>query len=161
VALLSTVLLSAAGTAHAQQQQALVLVQNPEGLGVNTEVPPRTTGVTGGFDIIGTLEFAIASAAMWICSSPWAPTWVSLQFESSPAKAPAVSDSRYSRVEAYGVSNVRLGLRRGDRRWDIALWVRNMFDQDYFQQSALRSTGWIAAAPGDPRTLGVTLRGQY
>lgn len=34
VALLSTVLLSAAGTAHAQQQQALVLVQNLEGLGV-------------------------------------------------------------------------------------------------------------------------------
>jgi hypothetical protein len=75
-------------------------------------VPPRTTGVRGGFDMIGTLELAIA-----------------LQPEA--------------------------------RALFVLSGVANMFDEDYFQQSASRSTGWIAAAPGDPRTLGVTLRGQY
>ncbi len=73
----------------------------------------------------------------------------------------AVSDSRYSVVEAYGLANLRLGLRRGDGRWDFALWMRNMLDEDYFQQSSLRSTGWIAAIPGDPRTIGLTFRGRY
>jgi hypothetical protein len=47
VALLSTVLLSAAGTAHTQQQQASVLVQNPEGLGVKqlVEVAAVCSGI--------------------------------------------------------------------------------------------------------------------
>ena len=70
----------------------------------------------------------------------------------------AVSDSRYSRVPAYGLLNLRLGLRRPDRRWDIALWLRNALDKHYFQALNPGAMGLITGIPGDPRTIGATLR---
>jgi iron complex outermembrane recepter protein len=50
-------------------------------------------------------------------------------------------------------------------RWQIALWVRNVLDKEYF--AALSSlagvfgSGYVAGITGDPRTYGVTLRLQF
>ena len=73
----------------------------------------------------------------------------------------AVIDSRYSVVEGDGLTNLLLGLRRGDGRWDFALLMRNMLDVDFFQQRAVRSTGWIAAVPSDHRSMGLAFRDRY
>lgn len=70
----------------------------------------------------------------------------------------AVSDSRYSLVPGYGLANLRVGLRRPDQRWDVSLWVRNLFDKDYFQTLSPANTGLVTGLIGDPRTFGATLR---
>ena len=70
----------------------------------------------------------------------------------------AVSDSRFSRVPAYGLLNLRIGVRDKMRRWDIAFWARNLLDKDYFQALSAAATGVITGTLGDPRTVGATLR---
>ena len=70
----------------------------------------------------------------------------------------AVGDSRFSRVPAYGLINLRVGLRAEDQRWDLSLWARNLLDKNYFQTLSPANTGLVTGIVGDPRTLGVTLR---
>nr|WP_319234390.1 TonB-dependent receptor [Sphingomonas sp.] len=69
----------------------------------------------------------------------------------------AVSNSRYSKVDGYGIANLRVGIRREDQRWDLALWLRNLFDKNYFQTLTPSNTGLVTGLVGDPRTFGVTL----
>ncbi|WP_313027075.1 TonB-dependent receptor [Pseudomonas lopnurensis] len=67
-----------------------------------------------------------------------------------------------SYLPSYELTNLRLGLRRGDRRWEGELWVRNLFDQHYIGSvQALLADGDYAVLPGDARAMGVTLRGRY
>ncbi|HWW66183.1 MAG TPA: TonB-dependent receptor [Sphingomonadaceae bacterium] len=70
----------------------------------------------------------------------------------------AVSDSRYSLIPAYGLANLRVGMRTQDRRWDLSVWSRNLFDKDYFLTLMPGNTGLVTALVGEPRTVGVTLR---
>ena len=70
----------------------------------------------------------------------------------------AVSDSRYSLIPAYGLANLRVGVRTQDRRWDLSVWSRNLFDKDYFLTLMPGNTGLVTALVGEPRTVGVTLR---
>jgi iron complex outermembrane receptor protein len=72
------------------------------------------------------------------------------------------SRSLYTDVNGYSVHNIRLGIRT-DQGIDFSLWLRNAFDQDYFEQLLVTpgSTGLIAGLPADPRTFGATLRYQF
>lgn len=60
--------------------------------------------------------------------------------------------------EPYGVVNGRLAFMTHDRKYEIALWVKNILDEDYFtagfDQEAL---GWDVLSVGDPRTIEATL----
>ena len=69
------------------------------------------------------------------------------------------SRSIYLDVDGYALHNFRAGFRADDGL-NVFLWVRNAFDQNYFEQLAVTpgSTGLIAGQPGDPRTWGLTLR---
>jgi iron complex outermembrane receptor protein len=62
-------------------------------------------------------------------------------------------------VNGYSLHNFRLGFRAFDG-FNIYAWVRNAFDQDYFEQLAVTpgSTGLVAGQPGDPRTWGGTVK---
>ncbi len=73
------------------------------------------------------------------------------KFSSNP------SPSAYTWIDAYSLSNVRLGWRRADL--NIYGWVRNVFDKQYFELLSTQSgsTGLIVGQPGDPRTYGLTL----
>ncbi|WP_164093887.1 TonB-dependent receptor, partial [Stenotrophomonas maltophilia] len=64
------------------------------------------------------------------------------------------SPSAYTWIDAYSLSNVRLGWRRADL--NIYGWVRNVFDKQYFELLSTQSgsTGLIVGQPGDPRTYG-------
>lgn len=67
------------------------------------------------------------------------------------------SPSAYTNIEGYHLSNFRLGFRTEDGL-NLFAWVRNAFDEDYFEQLLVGpgNTGLIAGLPGDPRTWGAT-----
>lgn len=66
-------------------------------------------------------------------------------------------------VPGYGVANMRIGVDWVERGIDMSLWVRNLFDKEYF--TYLGTTQFNSAAVtgglGDPRTVGATLRLQF
>lgn len=72
------------------------------------------------------------------------------------------SESRYTTIEGYSLHNFRLGFKASDR-WNAFAWLRNAFDEDYFEVLALQSgnTGVIVGQPADPRTYGVTLSASF
>jgi iron complex outermembrane receptor protein len=64
-----------------------------------------------------------------------------------------------SYVSAYSLTNARLGLSSRGSRWDVSLWVRNVFDSQYLMAVyPIYGVGDYGAVPGDPRTYGATLR---
>jgi iron complex outermembrane receptor protein len=67
--------------------------------------------------------------------------------------------SRYLVVPGYGLVNARVGFRAA-RGWTVTLWSRNLLNKDYYEllTAAPGSTGLYVGQPGDPRTVGVTLR---
>jgi iron complex outermembrane receptor protein len=67
------------------------------------------------------------------------------------------SRSIYTDIEGYALANFRLGFRT--EKFNIFGWVRNAFDQEYFDLLATTpgNTGLIAGNPGDPRTYGATV----
>ena len=73
------------------------------------------------------------------------------KFSSNPSR------SAYTDIEGYSISNVRAGFKTRDG--NVFAWVRNAFDQNYFEVLATQSgsTGLIVGQPGDPRTYGITL----
>jgi iron complex outermembrane recepter protein len=74
------------------------------------------------------------------------------RFSSNP------SPSAYTFVDGYSLHNFRLGYK-ADGSWNIFAWVRNAFDEEYFDLLATQSgsTGLVVGQPGDPRTYGVTI----
>jgi len=68
------------------------------------------------------------------------------------------SPSAYTNIDGYSLSNFRAGFRTDDGL-NIFAWVRNAFDENYFEQLfvAPGNTGLIAGLPGDPRTWGATV----
>jgi len=69
------------------------------------------------------------------------------------------SPSDYTWIDGYSLSNFRVGFRT-DNGFDIFGWVRNAFDQNYFEQLMVGpgNTGLIVGLPGDPRTWGATVK---
>jgi iron complex outermembrane receptor protein len=67
--------------------------------------------------------------------------------------------SKYLVVDGYALVNARVGFRWSDG-WAVSLWARNLFDKDYFEllTAAPGNSGLYVGLPGDPRTIGVTLR---
>jgi iron complex outermembrane receptor protein len=74
------------------------------------------------------------------------------KFSSNPSR------SLYTDVGGYALSNFRVGYRQPGS-WNAWVWLRNAFDEDYYEVLATQSgsTGLIIGQPGDPRTYGVTV----
>ncbi|MBA1205351.1 TonB-dependent receptor [Pseudomonas capeferrum] len=63
-----------------------------------------------------------------------------------------------SAVPAYGLADVRLGIRQARAGMEFVGWVRNLFDAHYLTAvSAQLGAGDYAVLPGEPRTAGVTV----
>ncbi len=63
---------------------------------------------------------------------------------------------------SYGLTNLRLGLRRSNRRWEAELWARNLFDEHYITAVyAKLGAGDYGVLTGDPRSVGMTLRTRW
>jgi iron complex outermembrane receptor protein len=72
----------------------------------------------------------------------------------------------YSRINAFGLANIRVGATLRDGRYDLSGWINNVFDKRYFQN--LSTTAIVGASPfayagqlGTPRTIGATLRALF
>ena len=74
------------------------------------------------------------------------------KFSSNPSR------SRYTDVNGYALSNIRLGFK-AENSWNVFAWLRNAFDKDYYEVLATQSgsTGLVVGQPGDPRTYGLTV----
>ena len=67
----------------------------------------------------------------------------------------------FSRVPGYALFGAHAGLRQSEGKWDVSVWVRNLFDKDYYNTISVNSTYGVAlAALGEPRLYGLTLRGK-
>ena len=63
---------------------------------------------------------------------------------------------------SYGLLNGRIEYVFADDRWKVALFGRNLADEDYFTSSvALPNQGAIYGAAGDPRTYGIQVSFQH
>ncbi len=78
------------------------------------------------------------------------------EFSSNP------SPSAYTWVDGFALHNFRLGFRTR-AGFDIFGWVRNAFDENYFELLSVApgSTGLIAGNLGDPRTFGGTIKVEF
>jgi iron complex outermembrane receptor protein len=72
------------------------------------------------------------------------------------------SDSKYLVIRGYGLVNLRAGVVTSTD-WEFSIWVKNIFDQHYFQYMSAQpgNSGAIFALLGDPRTFGVTARAKF
>ena len=70
--------------------------------------------------------------------------------------------SAYTWVDGYSLHNFRLGFR-SDEGFNLFVWARNAFDEEYFEQLQVPSgnTGLIVGNPGDARTYGLTVQGRF
>lgn len=68
------------------------------------------------------------------------------------------SNSAWAQIPGFGLANARLGVRTDDGLLDVSLWVKNLFDKNYFLSLSPQNTGVVTGQVGEPRTLGVTLR---
>ncbi|MCE7797988.1 TonB-dependent receptor [Sphingobium sufflavum] len=63
-------------------------------------------------------------------------------------------------IKGYALASVRAGVLVDDGKYDIQLWVENLFDKAYYNNllGLTRGTGVVQGYPGNPRTWGVTTR---
>jgi outer membrane receptor protein involved in Fe transport len=64
---------------------------------------------------------------------------------------------------AFGVINARVGVGDTEQTWSVEAWVRNLADEFYILGSfgVPEQTGNFAVYPGEPRTMGITLRANF
>lgn len=59
-------------------------------------------------------------------------------------------------IDAFDITDLRLAYRTADDNWELAGWVHNLFDEDYFLHNYPVADSGVAT-PAPPRTYGVTL----
>lgn len=69
------------------------------------------------------------------------------------------ANSIYTQLPQWDLWNLNLGFRP-DANWEVFVWLRNALDEDYVQNLTVQAgnSGMIAGNPGDPRSLGLTVR---
>ncbi|MDH4041819.1 MAG: TonB-dependent receptor [Gammaproteobacteria bacterium] len=63
-------------------------------------------------------------------------------------------------VGSYTIVNARLGLRTADSNWEVSLWGKNIFEEDYNSilfNTVLQDGSW-SSFRGEPRTYGASVR---
>ena len=72
------------------------------------------------------------------------------------------SASKFLDIKGYSLLNARVGFK-GANGWDLYLWGHNLTDTEYYELLATQSggSGLVVGTLGDPRTVGVTLRGSF
>lgn len=74
-------------------------------------------------------------------------------YTSSYLTDPALS--RYSKVDSYGLTDIGIGYGTTDKKFQVSLLVKNLFNVEYGYQPL-----WNIAIPSTPRWAGITLSGK-
>ena len=63
-------------------------------------------------------------------------------------------------IDGYALAGARVGMLLDDGRFDVQLWVNNVFNKAYYINllGYTKSTGLIQGYPGDPRMYGMTVK---
>jgi iron complex outermembrane receptor protein len=74
----------------------------------------------------------------------------------------SATPSRYLMVDGYTLLNARVGVRAA-AGWSVFLWSRNLLNKNYFEllTAAPGNTGLFVGQPGDPRSVGITVRKSF
>ncbi len=133
----------------------------------NAQVAPENRNLTQVQDLSG-VQLANAPKFMFHVSAdlvqpvalltPMDELYARLDYNHRSSNDTSASNSIYTRIPAYGIANARIGLRLDDERFDLAAWVTNLFDKEYFEALSASNQGLITGAIGNPRTFGATLR---
>jgi iron complex outermembrane receptor protein len=67
-----------------------------------------------------------------------------------------IDNNPWTREQSFTLLNARLGLAPGGAPWDLLFWIRNLTDEEYFQEAFVSSGGNVFGNVGAPRTYGVT-----
>lgn len=72
------------------------------------------------------------------------------------------TNSIYTKIEGYNVTNASIGYRFNDQ-WELDVFARNLFNRDYITALTIQTgnSGLILGQPSDPRMVGVTLRTSF
>lgn len=73
----------------------------------------------------------------------------------------AASDSRYTWQDGYGLTNLRIGVKIDNDKYDISIWANNVFNVKYFTSIGTTAYGFVSGTLGDPATVGVTVRANF
>jgi iron complex outermembrane receptor protein len=74
----------------------------------------------------------------------------------------AVDDDPFTLIRGYHIFGLHAGVRSDEGGWNLSVWVRNLFDANYYNTLSLAtSTGAVVGVYGEPRTYGVTLRKSF
>jgi iron complex outermembrane receptor protein len=130
--------------------------------------PLEETGGARAKDISGSVLPGISKWAMAVGGEYTHPTsafshaaefFLGVDASSRSSFSSSATASRYLIVQGYSLVNLRFGLRWSNA-WSLSVWSRNLLDQDYFEllSAAPGGSGLYVGLPGDPRTVGVTLR---
>jgi iron complex outermembrane receptor protein len=72
----------------------------------------------------------------------------------------AVNLDPFSKVNGYELLGLHAGLRFG-KRWDASFWMRNVTDTHYLNTASVSASNGVTLVDvGEPRTFGLTLRGE-
>ncbi|MBN8819286.1 MAG: TonB-dependent receptor [Sphingomonas sp.] len=133
----------------------------------NAQVAPENRNVTQVQNLTG-VQLANAPRFIYNLSAdlvqpvtlftPGDELYARLDYNHRSSNDTSGSNSIYARIAPYGVGNVRIGLRIQDGRYDLAAWVTNVLDEQYFESLGASNQGLITGALGTPRTIGGTLR---
>jgi iron complex outermembrane receptor protein len=139
------------------------VIANPNGAGTisatSTDISGKRlpgiskwAGAIGGEYSVGGQKFLGHDGEFFLAADVSARS----KFSSDP------SGSAYMDIEGYSLVNARVGFRGGDG-WDVYLWGRNLADTEYYEILAAQSggAGLVVGSLGDPRTVGITLRGHF
>jgi len=72
------------------------------------------------------------------------------------------NNSRYSRVDGFGLVNGHIGIKQPDGGWELSVWGRNIFNEVTFYSKGIADVGGrLSGLLGDPRTWGATARYRF
>ena len=121
----------------------------------------KATVDLSGRQAAGASKWVLASTAEYVAPVGKNEAYIGGDASYRSSFVAAVNLDPFSTVPGYALFGAHLGVRRADGRWDASLWVRNLFDKNYYNTLAVNSTyGIVQGALGEPRLFGVTLRGK-
>ena len=128
--------------------------------------------ITSGTTIEGDSVWTATASATYRTELPFhhltALYYLDARFN-SPYQTSALNPSSVSKQGEFTVVNGRIGISPPNEAWSLEIFARNLLDQYYIvgsfgvpeQTSSTTGTGNYAVYPGEPRTVGATLRLKY
>lgn len=109
----------------------------------------------------GAPKWSLTSSAEYVARGDSVDAYIGADASYRSSFYAAVNLDPFSKVDGYALAGAHAGVRKPDGRWDVSVWVRNLFDKDFYNTRSVNAQfGLVFAALGEPRTIGLTLRGK-